>query len=99
MGECGHRIDGSVLEWSLWEVSQIIDYLVHMTESGLFSPVNKSRDVAMTVQVLLVSGPTLKAYSQCKSLNFLQGFNISKKKGVPNNCIIFEMGTDESFVQ
>ena len=64
MGESGHKIDGSILEWSLWEVSLVIDYLVHMTESGLFSPVNKSRDVALAVQVLPVSGPTLKAYSQ-----------------------------------
>ena len=96
MGKSGHKIDGSVLEWSLWEVSLVIDYLVHMTESGLFSPVNKSRDVALAVQVLPVSGPTLKAYSQCKSLNFL---NISKKKGVPNSCIILKMGADESFVQ
>ena len=70
-----------------------------MTESGLFTPVNKSRDVALAVQVLPVSGPTLEANLQCKSLDFLQGFNISKKKGVPNNCIIFKMGADESFVQ
>ena len=100
MGESGHKIDGSVLEWSLWEVSLVIDYLVHMTESGLFSSVNKSRDVALAVQVLPISGPTFEALNlQCKSLDFLQGFNISKKKGVPNNCIIFKMGADEIYVQ
>ena len=65
MEESGHRIDSSVLEWSLWEVSLVIDYLVHMTESGLFSPINKSRDVALTVQVLPVSGPTQSELALC----------------------------------
>ena len=47
MGESGYEIDDSILEWSLWEVSLVVDYLVHITESGLFSPVNKSRDAAL----------------------------------------------------
>ena len=49
MGGSGHEIDGSILEWSLWEVSLVVDYLVHMTESGLFSPINKSRDAALAI--------------------------------------------------
>ena len=41
-----------------------------MTEPGLFPLVGESRDVALAIQVLPVSGPTLEAHSQCESLNF-----------------------------
>ena len=81
MGESGHRIDSSVLEWSLWEVSSVIDYLVHMTESGLFSPVNKSRDVALIVQVLPVSGPTQSELALCYTV----------AKSLVGDCIVLRI--------
>ena len=100
MGESGHEID-MALYWSgasgksVWSLTilyiwQSLVCFRRSTRVGMW--------LWLYMQVLPVSGPTLEAYSQRKSLEFLQGINISKKKGVPNNCIIFKMGVDESFV-
>jgi hypothetical protein len=47
------------LEWSLREDCQVIYNLKHVIQSRAFTPGSKSRDAALSVQLIMVGSPIL----------------------------------------